>query len=290
MSDAPFTPPRHNAACETAEQADCHCHCRGAGHQRDLIIRASSCSDSEKYRTLRESLQKVFGGFHENTRDTITKTRSARNVPDRNEIEFLSLNKKKGATWYETLLVDEALHAVFIRQAKASISGTTALREEQECFVDRVTLGAREIIESKVTIKNVVEAHVWCSIVSEFLAGLSPHTASSPISPDFAAICYPRKTKARTPTSLAEVRERGLQHLSVTFSTTRDIPDTEKLALLRLVGAATCPDLWRHAAAVRYCLAPFVQEESWPPENTTKVAVLPDFRQLQLRWSRRGHW
>ncbi|WP_285730393.1 hypothetical protein [Nocardiopsis sp. ATB16-24] len=232
----------------------------------------------------------MFGGFHENTRDTITKTRSARNVPDRNEIEFLSLNKKKGATWYETLLVDEALHAVFIRQAKASISGTTALREEQECFVDRVTLGAREIIESKVTIKNVVEAHVWCSIVSEFLAGLSPHTASSPISPDFAAICYPRKTKARTPTSLAEVRERGLQHLSVTFSTTRDIPDTEKLALLRLVGAATCPDLWRHAAAVRYCLAPFVQEESWPPENTTKVAVLPDFRQLQLRWSRRGHW
>lgn len=286
----PIKFPEHNSACENAEQADCHCHCRGAGHQRDLIIRAAKCSNSEQYEALRSSLHKVFGGFHENDKDITTRTRTARNAPEQKEVESLSPNKGKGATWRETLLVDEALHAVFIRQAEASIFGTTTLKAAQEHFVDRITKNAIEIIRSEVTIKNVAEAHVWCSIVSEFLAGLSSHTASSPVSPDFAAICYPRKTKCRVPTSLAEVRPRGLQYLSGAFNAAKDIPEPGRLDLLRLVGAATCPDLWRHPAAVRYCLDPFVQRKSWPPENSTKIAVLPDFRQLQIRWSRKGHW
>lgn len=291
MSDTPpITFPEHNSACENAGQADCHCHCRGAGHQRGLIIRAARCSNSEDYETLRISLRKVFGGFHENTKDITTRTRPARNAPETKEIEFLSLNKGKGATWHETLLVDEALHTVFIRQTEASISGTATLRAAQERFIDRITKGAIEIIRSEVTIKNVTEAHVWCSIVSEFLAGLSSHTASSPLSPDFAAICYPRKTKGKSPTSLTEVRPRGIQYLSGAFNAAKDIPEPGRLDLLRLVGAATCPDLWRHPAAVRYCLDPFVQRKSWPPENTTKIAIPPDFRQLQLRWSRKGHW
>lgn len=284
------SPPRHNASCETAEQANCHCHCRGAGHQKDLITRTATCSDSADYTTLRKSLGKVFGGFHKNARDTITPTRSARKVPSQSEISSLSLKKLKGATWHETLLVDEALHATFIKLAEASLRSNDAVRRAQNRFIEKITHDAISVVGSEVTLTRVVEAHVWCSIVSEFLAGFSASTASTPTPRDFADICYPRKTQGGNPSSLVEVRSQGIQHLTDTFRTTRDVSEIQKIDFLKLVGAATCPDLWRHAAAVRYCLSPFVHDTSWPPENTTTIAVLPDFRELQVRWNRKGHW
>ena len=284
------SPAPHNASCENAEQANCHCHCRGAGHQKNLLIRAARCPDSGKYESLRESLNKVFGGFHRDARDVSTWTRPARNIPTQSEIPTLALNKKKGATWLETLLVDEALHATFLKLAAASLRSDARTRKAQEDFVERITEHAISIVESAVDLKSVTEAHVWCSIMSEFLSRFSEATTSSPAPKVFSSICYPRKSRGGIPSSLKEVQELGIQHVTETFRTTRDIPEATKIDYMRLVGAATCPDLWRHAAAVRYCLSPFVKDESWPPRGTTNLAVPPHFNELESRWKKRGHW
>ncbi|MFD7367527.1 hypothetical protein ACFV4I_14825 [Nocardiopsis alba] len=284
------SPPPHNASCENAEQANCHCHCRGAGHQKNLLIRAARCPDSGEYESLRGSLQEVLGGFHRDARDVSTRTRPARNVPTQAEIPTLALNKKKGATWLETLLVDEALHGAFLKLAAASLRSSAQTRESQEKFVIKATSDAIPIVESKVTLKSVTEAHVWCSIVSEFLSQFSGDEADSPAPEIFSSICYPRKSRGGRPSSLKDVRDLGLQHIAGTFRTTRDLPEATKIDYMRLVGAATCPDLWRHASAVRYCLSPFVSDESWPPRGTTKLAVPSNFNELESRWKKRGHW
>ncbi|PWV54830.1 hypothetical protein BDW27_104293 [Nocardiopsis sp. L17-MgMaSL7] len=284
------SPPPHNSSCENAEQANCHCHCRGAGHQKNLLIRAARCSDSGEYESLRESLHEVFGGFHKDARDVGTWTRSARNVPTQSEISTLALNKRKGATWLETLLVDEALHATFVKLAEASLRSSAQTRETQEKFVSKVTSDAISIVGSEVTLKSVTEAHVWCSIVSEFLSRFSEDSDSPPTPRSFSSICYPRKSRGGSPSSLKDVRELGLHHVADTFRTTRNIPESTKIEYLRLVGAATCPDLWRHASAVRYCLSPFVGDESWPPRATTRLAVPPHFKELESRWKRKGNW
>lgn len=282
--------PKHNTPCENAEQANCHCHCRGAGHQKGLIERTAKCPDSGEYESLRESLYTVFGGFHKHARDVHTRARPARSAPSQNEISLLPLDKRKGATWLETLLVDEALHAVFIKLAKASIHSDAGTRKAQEAFVKKITEDAISVVRSSVDLKSITEAHVWCSIVSEFLSGFSNPSVSTPAPKTFSSICYPRKSRGGNPSSLQGVRDQGLQLLSVAFETTRDLSSSAKIDYLRLVGAATCPDLWRHSAAVRYCLSPFVKDESWPPINTTKIAVSPDFNELESRWKRRRNW
>ena len=280
----------HNAACETAAQAQCHCFCHGAGHQNDLVIRAADCPDATAFSQLRTDLEGAFGGFHAHTRDLATPTRGSRNVPSQAEIASLRLTVGKGATWLETLLVDETLHAIFLAIASASLASSTSERSNQRHFIDGITNRAIGIVGSSVTLTNVVESHVWCSIVSEFLAKFAPSSASSPAPTNFGDICYPRKSTGRTPSSLSAVRTAGLAHLDSEHAGAKAIPQQRRIELLQLVGAATCPDLWHHPAAVRYCLAPAASSKAWPPPKTSKASVVSEFRQLQLRWGARGHW
>ncbi|MET9794307.1 hypothetical protein [Nocardiopsis alba] len=287
---SPRPPNWHNSACETAEQANCKCDCRGAGHQNDLLKRASTCPDAAEYAELENDLRKVFGGFHRNERDVTTYTRSARSVPDPKEIPHLRLTVGKGATWFETLLVDEALHTAFLLLARASLRLDDTAREAQGRYVESVTKSAIDIVRSQGSSTGSVEAHVWCGIVSEYLASMEETETSTPHPENFADIRYPRKTRGRTPAALKEVGEQGMWHLADNFETHERVPRSRRIELLRLVGAATCPDLWSHSAAVRFCLEPFVLAEAWPPKNTTRIAVPPGFDQLRLRWSRKKNW
>jgi hypothetical protein len=279
----------HNAACETAALADCHCFCHGAGHQSDLIARAASCSNSADHATLQSNLEKVLGGFHTSFQDSLTHTRSARNVPSSAQLAALNDQIRSGATWYETLLVDEALHTMFLEISSRSLASTPASRRDRQAFVERITGGAIAVVGSKVILSNVVESHVWCSIVAEYVcaAGLKP---AEPPPVSFSDICYPRKTRGSTPTSLAHVRAAGLKHLASAEAQVHSLSKSERLELLRLVGAATCPDLWHHAAAVRFCVRPFVLTAGWPAPGTTTLASRLQFDALRRRWQRKGHW
>jgi hypothetical protein len=240
--------------------------------------------------SLGENLEKILGGFHHNIRDISTRTRGARRVPTPIEAAALRELVGKGATWYETLLVDEALHAAFLVVARASLSSDDTVRAAQKEFVEQITHGAIDVVGSKVQFTNVIESHVWCSVVAEYLAGLTPANASNPLPQSFANICYPRKSQGRVPSSLSQVNAAGLRHLTLAFSAASAVPSSQRIMLLRLVGAATCPDLWHHSAAVRFSLRPFVASKNWPPAQTTTVSTRLQFDDLRRRWGRKGNW
>ena len=289
MSQAPFTPHRaHNVACETATMSDCRCQCRGAGHQYDLVKRAVTCADATELEDLQRDLVRTFGGFHHDVRDIDTPSRGSRHVPLPNQIAFLRTTVGWGATWYETLLVDEALHASFIGQSTRSCSMSVAARQERSSFTDGITQHAISLVGSPVLFSNVIESHVWCSLVSEFVATLAGQAAASTATA-FCTICYPRKTTGRRPSSIGVVHDRRLAHLGQEF-TRSSLPPADKLSIVRLVGAATCPDLWRHPAAVRHCVLPVVQDPRWPPPRTTSIADTSSLGDLAGRWSQRGNW
>jgi len=280
----------HNQACETAALANCHCFCHGAGHQNDLVIRAASCDNVADMSSLLSDLERVLGGFHANLRDVSTPTRPARNVLTPAEAASLGHQVGRGATWFESLLVDEALHASFVDVANKSLASSASARSDAKAFVESITQAAISVVGSRVTITNVIESHVWCSIVAEYLATLSPPSPSEPLPRDYADICYPRKSTGRIPSSLASVRAAGLAHISIANSAAASVPLAQKLALIRLVGAAACPDLWHHPAAVRFCIRPLVKASSWPPASTTTIVTPAELGVLSRRWQRKGHW
>lgn len=277
----------HNAACEQAVQADCHCHCHGAGHQFDLIQRAAKCETQADENVLANDLEAIFGGFHKSIRDVNTPTRPSRNLLTPHEAATLRTTVSKGATWMETLLLDEAVHAVFLDVARASRLENTAGRQAREDFVTRITRNSISIVGSKVTSNAIENAHVWCSIVAEFVDSIQQPVGAPT---RYARICYPRKTAAKTPPHLAAVRSAGITHLANEYKAATMLPPTDKIHLLRLVGMATCADPWQHPAIARHCIQPLVTSPNWPPAKTTNIAVSPEFGQLRLRWARKRHW
>jgi len=278
----------HNHSCETATLADCHCFCHGAGHQNDLLVRAVSCNDAEHYTGLLNDLERVLGGFHSTPSDITTHSRGSRGVPEEYELAQLRTGVGKGASWFETLVVDEGLHSAFVEVAAASLGEDAQARSAQRAFVERITTSAIGVIGSDVDNVNIVDSHVWCSIVSEYLDELVNGHASH----DYSEICYPRKTRAQRPASLNDVRQDGLQLLRTAYGSeaASSLSLERKLQIIRLVGAATCPDLWRHPAAVRFCLYPFAEDNAWPAPETTRIATLENFRKLRARWRVRRHW
>lgn len=292
MPDKSFSPAAtHDYSCEHAAQATCRCRCRGAGHQFDLVQRAATCSNSTDMAALASNLDQVFGEFRSNFRDARPRARGSRKALAEAEAKVLSLDVRKGATWLETVLVDEGLHAAFLMVANSSLAANDEERGRQRRLVDSITRDAIPVVGSLVEFSNIAESHVWCSIVAEYLASTSGATPRGPIPPTFfGRICYPRKSIPTAPSSLPKMRQAGLAHLASQIASTRSLSTHRSAQIVQLVGAATCPDLWRHPAAVRYCLEPFVSSSSWPPARSTKLAVPPAFSELGRRWSRKGNW
>ncbi|VXB99683.1 conserved hypothetical protein [Pseudoclavibacter sp. 8L] len=276
----------HNSACERAKNSSCHCFCHGAGHQIDLLTRAVSCTtDGENsIHQLALDLESVYGGFHLNVRDT--QTRSRRRVPD--DLADLNLERGRGATWTETLVLDEALHAAFTLIARSSVHLPPDEREEREVFVRSLAEGALKIVGGDVETHNICDSHVWCSVLAEANANPTAPRSTDPASPLYGRICYPRGATARTPSTLNTVRAGGLRHVQSILDATSNT--SARLSILNLMGAASCPDLWHHPAAVRYSLLPFVTDTAWPPEETTELARASGFNEMQKRWERRGNW
>ncbi|MBF6672583.1 hypothetical protein [Glutamicibacter sp. FBE19] len=275
----------HNSACERARLSSCNCYCHGAGHQFDLIKRAVSCAISGENNRARllEDLDDVYGGFHDNFRDSSTPSRR------KNEgIEKISLVSGRGATWVETLLVDEGLHAAFIQIANSSVRLSETERAMRIDFVEQMTDGAFRVVGGDVETHNICDGHLWCSIVAEAI-NLSP-TIPSVITTlsGYGSIAYPRERKVRIPRNLAEVRAPGVTHVGTTIGNFSSLANKEEI--LMLMGAAACPDLWHHPAAVRYLLFPFLSQSVWPPEKTTKLSVLSEANVLKERWSKRSNW
>ncbi len=279
----------HNSACETAAMASCHCFCHGAGHQSDLVVRAASCGTTADRASLANNLDTIFGGFHSSFRDISTPTRKARNILSASDAASLGHQKGRGATWFETLVVDETLHSMFLTVADSSLAMSAKQQGERKDFVERVTGGAVPVIGSATTVSNIVESHVWCSIVAEYLAGLTPLNPGEKLPPLYDLICYPRLSGGRRPAALGGVQSAGLHHLQSASAST-PVPAADQLDLLRLVAAATCPDLWHHPAVVRFSLEPIVLSTSWPRPGSTTIATANQFKQLRRRWQLKKHW
>lgn len=274
----------HNSACERAQLSACNCFCHGAGHQLDLLKRAVSCTSSgvNNISQLLLDLESVFGGFHKSFRDATTPSR--RKVPE--DLPQLNLDRRRGATWAETLLLDEALHAAFIKVALSSIPLSDVERKERIVFVEELAEDALELVGRDVDAHNITDGHLWCSVLAELN---SPQPASfSAISGTsrYGKVCYPRNRTFTIPGDLASVRTGDFTPIQTTL--TRSLPDKD--AIVRLMGAASCPDLWHHPAAVRYSLRPFLIESSWPPASTSTLANLAGLDVIASRWRKRGNW
>lgn len=276
----------HNSACERAKFSGCNCYCRGAGHQIDVIKRAVSCTLGGKnnYAQLLADLTDIYGGFHNNFLDITTPTRR----PHVDDIGKIPLDKGKGASWSEKMLVDEALHAAFIYIADSSVLLTNQERDDRLEFIDHLSSEAFRIIRGDTGARNIRDGHIWCSIVAE-ACSLLP-TIPSTISPlsKFGKIAYPRNKVSQVPRGLDQVRVDGVMHIRTSMNRFNALPAKEDL--IRLMGAAACPDLWHHPAAVRYSLYRFVSQSGWAPKGSTKLAIKPGIHVLDQRWGARGLW
>jgi hypothetical protein len=276
--------PEHNSACERARLSRCNCYCHGAGHQHDLIMRAVSCTNNgtNNLPQLLRDLHGIYGGFRANFRDSATEAR--RKVPA--DLAQLDFGRGRGATWVETVLVDEALHAAFVQVAQASVGLTDAERGQRKTFVVELAEGALKIVGGDVETHNICDGHLWCSILAE--ANDPTSQSSPPSSSQHGRICYPRNRNARIPRGLADSRKPGVAHIQDVLRANSSV--VSLAAIVHLVGAATCPDLWHHPAGVRHSLGPFVASGTWPPANTTVLALKPQFDDLEHRWNKRGNW
>lgn len=279
--------PEHDSACERARLSTCYCRCHGAGHQHDLIVRAVSCTTTgtNTLAELERSLVEIYGGFHSDSRDGATPTR--RKVPD--DLQSLSLNRGRGATWIETLLLDEALHACFLELARESPRLSDRERAARRALVVVLAEGALRAIRGDLDSHNICDGHVWCSVLAEVNALYRASNTTGSISPShFGRVCYPRSRSARTPVRLSQLR---LEATNLVLSTLRgpDLPPRWSY-IVHLMGAASCPDLWHHPAAVRFSLLPLVDQPSFPPPQTTQLASRASLGQLVDRWSARGNW
>jgi hypothetical protein len=217
MSTALHLLPEHNSACERARLSTCNCFCHGAGHQFDLLKRAVSCTTGgeNNIAQLLLDLSGVYGGFHTGLRDSNTPSR--RTVPD--DLAQLSLDRGRGATWAETLLLDEALHVAFIGVAHSSVALSDVQRKERVAFVEELAEGALEIVGRDVDAHNISDGHLWCSILAEWNSSPnSPPRGVLQASPN-GRICYPRNRNVRVPRDLSAVRVPGFAHVQATLST-----------------------------------------------------------------------
>lgn len=274
----------HNSACERARLSTCNCFCHGAGHQFDLLKRAVSCTSHgvNSLAQLLRDLEDIYGGFHNNFRDSTTPSR--RQVPK--DLAQIDLERGRGATWKETLLLDEALHAVFISIAHSSITLSDPQRKERVAFVEELAEGALRLVGRDVEAHNINDGHLWCSILAEWNASpTSPPGSASQASP-YGRICFPRASSVRMPRDLPDVRVPGFAHTKATLGKTSPAKDD----IVRLMGSASCPNLWHHPSAVRYSLRPFVIRKSWPPANTTTLATKANLDILKKRWHDRNVW
>jgi len=276
----------HNAACERARLSTCNCFCHGAGHQLDLLTRAVSCTTGGKNNIaqLLMDLEGVYGGFHTDLRDTTTPSR--RTVPD--DLAQLNFDRGRGATWEETILLDEALHAVFVAMGRISVDLTSAEREGRKRFVENLAEGALRIVGRDVDAHNISDGHLWCSLVAEAMALPTSAPPVAPRASPYGRICFPRNRFTREPQDLAVVRTPGFAHVRDMLRSNSAVVGVDDI--VRLMGAASCPDLWHHPAVVRHCLLPFLATSSWPPADTTVLAKRPRVDVLEERWNKRGNW
>lgn len=276
--------PEHNAACERAKLSSCSCFCHGAGHQHNLIKRAVAFGGTgvDNINQLESDLRGIYGGFHENVRDVETESR--RKAPE--DLAVLALDRGRGATWAETLVLDETLHAAFLRIAHESRTLTDEERWLRKSFTVELAEGALRAVGGDVVSHNISDGHIWCSILAE----VNDPARSATISPTsrYGRICFPRTRVVRVPRSLMQIREAGLEHAISTTESNRAVPGLE--GILLLMGAASCPDLWHHPAAVRYSLRPQTVGVGWPPVNTIRIEQANSFAILESRWHARGNW
>lgn len=274
----------HNSACERAQLSACNCFCHGAGHQLDLLKRAVSCTSGgvNNISQLLFDLETVFGGFHKSFRDA--KTPSRRKVPD--DLPQLNLDRGRGATWVETLLLDEALHAAFIGVALSSIPLSDVQRKERIVFVEELAEDALGLVGRDVDAHNITDGHLWCSILAEWNSPLPATFSAVSGTSRYGRICYPRNRTFTLPRDLSAVRAGNFAPVQTTLNTS--LPDKD--AIVRLMGAASCPDLWHHPAAVRHSLRPFIADSSWPPVSTSTLAKLASLDVVASRWRKRGNW
>ncbi len=279
----------HNPACERAHNPGCKCRCRGAGHQVDLLYRALSCSSAQDLQEFERDLERALGGLHARFDQVSVPARKGRRIPRASEISRANYSRGWGATWFETLVVDDFLKVALLSTAQASLQSTAGARTRQNKLAADITTGAMGIIPT-TTGTTIADGHLWCSIVAEAAASQVGRSGLGSPAPRYSLLCLPRHSRTLEPVAYSSTRATGLRHIRQAIAASSLSP-THKSQVLALTGAAVCADMWRHPAVVRECALSFARLS--PPSQAlsqASVGTSGNLAALADRWREQGHW
>jgi hypothetical protein len=295
----------HNHHCEAATQDGCLCRCDGMMHQCDVLVAAF-----ESPKTLADfdiELTGLFGSAF-----TTTSTDPAAGEKSRRKwTPIANAGTAKRASQIEQRVVDVA-----VRDVLRSVYALSPARKRGWLeFLEAITLQSSWPtvvlrIESIAGPHDARSGYYWSSILAASKAvvasGSSLSAAAvasflSSTSTDFEHVRHPR---ARSGKRVQLIKEMALPQ-AVAIGVTEvekawrvsPLPDTDKRAILAIVGSVLCADLWRSPAAVRdlllpaighlRVLAPGIQFSLDSPSRNLEQ-VIDD--ELGQKWAAGGAW
>jgi hypothetical protein len=289
VKTTPSTGIAHDRGCEQAKGPDCVCQCGGTGHSFDILKRCIEHPGLGSLGAIVKDLDAILGKFQPDFSAGGPNLRPTRNTeyfdPPLNSKQ---LRSGRTATRFETLMLDESLHAVLLATAKDK---TTQHLSELVCALtkDCVTKMMAKIVSAGGIGKGVEAPHVWCSLVT---AHLDARTAGSALtlSPCHSNIVLPRSGTLRTPRLLAASHTVGGDGLDLIDQKLRGhsvgLSAGEVDYVLSLVAICCCPDMWRHPAVVKHALSRHV-----PITKHVRIGHhAANFTDVVDRWRRKSHW
>lgn len=165
---------------------------------------------------------------------------------------------------------------------------STSDRNTRRQLIEDLSSDALRAIGANSDSHNIADGHIWCSIVAGWTAQKIGHKINRSPDKTYGKICYPRTRTSKYPAGLAAVYGAGAAVLD-TYSK-KLTATTENVELLRLMGGATCPDLWHHPAVVKTCIEPNLTSANWPTTKASTIATKPQLDMIIFDWKRRGNW
>jgi hypothetical protein len=282
---------QHSEHCAQARNPKCVCPCANSGHQTTILFKCVNHPDPEhSYTEIVEELNQIFGEHQVDFDRPQTSLRAGRSstifpIPMTTKI----MGAGKGATRFESLVLDEAVHDVLRRTADDPSTKrlATFVKAITEDCVDKIT---DAVIAAKGLGTGVADAHIWCSLAASSLDAHRRATGGRrALKPgDHSRIAYPRQTKPTTPRLLegsAPVAVLGTGLLSTAIASC-GLSNSEIDRALSLVAMTCCPDIWHHPAVARLSVDGTVA--------SAKFVRIPnfaaEFAEVARRWHARKNW
>jgi hypothetical protein len=309
---------RSHGNCETAKGTDCTCRCRGAGHALD-VLRQVVLANGSVSPGLAGQLEELFGSAF----TSITAPPNPGEVVRRGgwkPIRGSSFQTGKLASQVEQRIVDVVARDVLAGVAVHPVSS----KQNWIGAINELGMAHWPRVDAVINVPTTAESgHLWASLMAatsrelataqgaqSYLTGNTGRLQSeieALLSTDrMYRVAFPR-VRPTTYRSVGELSDPLVQKaasgaVATALNTLRragtSIDDAR--FLVQLMGVVTCRDLWKHPAAVRFCVLPAL---GWLRRSPTSPGVRFSLDTALIRterhihdqlvsgkWDLHGHW